>query len=250
MISFQQSQVIFDNTSKRFSDSAMLIACLIGVLLIGCGDSTTNKPQAVKKPSPVPTSKPAATQPVQAAAKATQAPVALTDDLTAKIKSTSSIIDFFLITEKPEVKNSTLPPEIKKIISDQQNKLMPPDEKIKPFNEEIALVAFDFRRIDANNAQVCFLMKALKDVKGDYVIHLHAQVDKVFKQMLSPGRENFSFENWQSGILPKTTTWKANDMHLVSMKVPAKSIPYNLKINLIEKDTKKNSPLEMGWYKE
>lgn len=155
-----------------------------------------------------------------------------------------------MLSESSRLKGDAITSDIKQLISARQSQLIPQKEKIKPFNEEIALVAFDFTRKTKDEVQVNLLLKALQDLKGDYYIQIRGYVDNVFKQKLSPGKEKAGFKQWQSLISPKTTAWKVDDMHLVSMKKKAETIPYNLTIMLNEQKTKKRSFLPLGWYKE
>jgi len=172
------------------------------------------------------------------------------DILSAKINQVDDIFTIYRLKEKYLSRDG----ESQAVAKDLENRW---EELLKNYTTsqticpEADLIAFDYKKVGANQYRADFLFKVNQPFSKDYKIALYGVVDENNRHLLSESRRRRGkkSEAWSSGPDPSTRDWSEGEYVFISNVIEAQPIPYNMYTILYDREGRcaHGQRVDLGW---
>jgi len=115
-------------------------------------------------------------------------------------------------------------------------------------SEKVSLVDYSYRKIGVEKYKFYFLFKVNEEFEKDWKIRFRARVKDEDVNLLPKRRQKYKYCNWSFKPSPPTSAWRKNEYVVITRKVSAKPIVYNMNIYFFRRgEGRHGKEIELGW---
>lgn len=171
------------------------------------------------------------------------------DEMLIEIKGASDPIDLYRLRNENMEERS---PAIRVAFEDKSNQLLEDKKFIGSISPEADLMAFNYKKIGSERYRIDFLFKVNQPFRRDYKIGLYGVVDDNHRDFLTEGRrrKGKKSEAWTFWPDIPTSLWPVGEYVLISSRIMARPIPYNMHVILFDaakKSGRYGQRVDLGW---